>query len=188
MEPVTLKIPLPKAGLGVPTLPELNHSQLHAVKSVLQQPLSLIQVGVLTSKERVKEDAARGPPHSGCHQTRLRTAGRVHWLHRAPRVGFCVPHAPSPFAPPLRAPTPWLCPGRLVGNSGRSHRHPAALPFFITLMIPFLRGPPAPARRSRPPPSCTTWRTAAPGRCWWRRRQTWRWTSWRTRWGGFTCG
>lgn len=45
VEPVTLKIPLPKAGLGVPTLPELNHSQLHAVKSVLQQPLSLIQVG-----------------------------------------------------------------------------------------------------------------------------------------------
>lgn len=44
VESVTLKIPLPKAGLGVPSLPELNHSQLHAVKSVLQQPLSLIQV------------------------------------------------------------------------------------------------------------------------------------------------
>jgi hypothetical protein len=44
VEPVTLKIPLPKAGLAVPSLPELNHSQLHAVKSVLQQPLSLIQV------------------------------------------------------------------------------------------------------------------------------------------------
>ena len=45
VETVTLKIPLPKKGLNVPTLPELNHSQLHAVKSVLQQPLSLIQVG-----------------------------------------------------------------------------------------------------------------------------------------------
>lgn len=44
VEPITLRIPLPKSGFSAPNLPELNHSQLHAVKSVLQQPLSLIQV------------------------------------------------------------------------------------------------------------------------------------------------
>jgi regulator of nonsense transcripts 1 len=44
VEPITLRIPLPKSGFSAPNLPELNHSQLHAVRSVLQQPLSLIQV------------------------------------------------------------------------------------------------------------------------------------------------
>jgi regulator of nonsense transcripts 1 len=43
VEPITLRIPLPKASFSAPNLPELNHSQLHAVRSVLQQPLSLIQ-------------------------------------------------------------------------------------------------------------------------------------------------
>eukprot|EP00775_Hariotina_reticulata_P013312 gene13312-13441_t len=43
LEPITLRIPLPKTGFSAPNLPELNHSQLHAVRSVLQQPLSLIQ-------------------------------------------------------------------------------------------------------------------------------------------------
>eukprot|EP00878_Enallax_costatus_P012969 GHUV01013545.1.p1 GENE.GHUV01013545.1~~GHUV01013545.1.p1 ORF type:complete len:870 (+),score=258.03 GHUV01013545.1:596-3205(+) len=43
VEPVPLRIPLPKTGFSAPNLPELNHSQLHAVRSVLQQPLSLIQ-------------------------------------------------------------------------------------------------------------------------------------------------
>ena len=43
VEPITLRIPLPKSGFSAPKLPELNHSQLHAVRSVLQQPLSLIQ-------------------------------------------------------------------------------------------------------------------------------------------------
>jgi hypothetical protein len=43
VEPITLRIPLPKSGFSAPQLPELNHSQLHAVRSVLQQPLSLIQ-------------------------------------------------------------------------------------------------------------------------------------------------
>jgi regulator of nonsense transcripts 1 len=46
VEPITLRIPLPKSGFSAPNLPELNHSQLHAVKSVLQQPLSLIQVSL----------------------------------------------------------------------------------------------------------------------------------------------
>lgn len=43
VEPIPLRIPLPKTGFSAPHLPELNHSQLHAVRSVLQQPLSLIQ-------------------------------------------------------------------------------------------------------------------------------------------------
>lgn len=37
-----LKVTLPKR-FSVPGLPELNHSQVSAVKAVLQQPLSLIQ-------------------------------------------------------------------------------------------------------------------------------------------------
>ncbi|KAF8065906.1 UPF1 [Scenedesmus sp. PABB004] len=43
VEPITLRIPLPAGSFSAPGLPELNHSQLHAVRSVLQQPLSLIQ-------------------------------------------------------------------------------------------------------------------------------------------------
>lgn len=43
VEPITLRIPLPKSSFSAPNLPELNHSQLHSVRSVLQQPLSLIQ-------------------------------------------------------------------------------------------------------------------------------------------------
>lgn len=43
VEPMALRIPLPSGSCSAPNLPELNHSQLHAVRSVLQQPLSLIQ-------------------------------------------------------------------------------------------------------------------------------------------------
>lgn len=43
VEPQALKVALPRR-YSVPGLPELNHSQLQAVKSVLQKPLSLIQV------------------------------------------------------------------------------------------------------------------------------------------------
>jgi len=43
VEPQTLRVALPRR-VSVPGLPELNHSQLQAVKSVLQKPLSLIQV------------------------------------------------------------------------------------------------------------------------------------------------
>lgn len=42
VEPQMLRVNLPKR-FSAPGLPELNHSQLSAVKAVLQQPLSLIQ-------------------------------------------------------------------------------------------------------------------------------------------------
>jgi regulator of nonsense transcripts 1 len=43
VEPQVLRVPIPKR-FSAPNLPELNHSQVYAVKSVLQKPLSLIQV------------------------------------------------------------------------------------------------------------------------------------------------
>lgn len=43
VEPQTIRCSLP-ARFTAPGLPELNHSQVFAVKSVLQQPLSVIQV------------------------------------------------------------------------------------------------------------------------------------------------
>lgn len=43
VEDVVLKCTLPKR-FSAPGLPELNHSQVYAVKTVLQRPLSLIQV------------------------------------------------------------------------------------------------------------------------------------------------
>jgi len=42
VEAQTLKVTVPKK-LSAPNLPELNHSQMYAVKTVLQRPLSLIQ-------------------------------------------------------------------------------------------------------------------------------------------------
>jgi len=42
VEPQTIRCNLPQR-FSAPGLPELNHSQVHAVKSVLQQPLSVIQ-------------------------------------------------------------------------------------------------------------------------------------------------
>lgn len=42
LEPQVLRTQMPKR-FSAPNLPELNHSQMHAVKSVLQKPLSLIQ-------------------------------------------------------------------------------------------------------------------------------------------------
>ena len=42
VEDVVLKCSLPKR-FSAPGLPELNHSQVYAVKTVLQRPLSLIQ-------------------------------------------------------------------------------------------------------------------------------------------------
>ncbi|GHJ90272.1 hypothetical protein NliqN6_6674 [Naganishia liquefaciens] len=42
LEPQVLRTQMPKR-FSAPGLPELNHSQMHAVKSVLQKPLSLIQ-------------------------------------------------------------------------------------------------------------------------------------------------
>jgi len=43
VEDVVMKVQLPKR-FSAPGLPELNHSQVYAVKTVLQRPLSLIQV------------------------------------------------------------------------------------------------------------------------------------------------
>ena len=43
LAPQTLKVPLPTSGYSVNGLPALNDSQINAVKSVIQQPLSLIQ-------------------------------------------------------------------------------------------------------------------------------------------------
>lgn len=43
VEDVPIKCQLPKR-FSAPGLPELNHSQVYAVKTVLQHPLSLIQV------------------------------------------------------------------------------------------------------------------------------------------------
>jgi len=42
VEPQILRTQLPKK-FSAPNLPDLNHSQVYAVKSVLQKPLSLIQ-------------------------------------------------------------------------------------------------------------------------------------------------
>lgn len=42
VEPETLKVTIPKS-ISAPHLPPLNPSQIHAIKSVLQKPLSLIQ-------------------------------------------------------------------------------------------------------------------------------------------------
>jgi regulator of nonsense transcripts 1 len=42
VEAQTLKVTVPKK-LSAPNLPELNHSQMYAVKTVLQRPLSLLQ-------------------------------------------------------------------------------------------------------------------------------------------------
>ena len=43
LEEMVMKVSLPKR-FSVPGLPELNHSQVYAVKTVLQRHLSLIQV------------------------------------------------------------------------------------------------------------------------------------------------
>lgn len=42
VEPVAIRAVIPKK-MSAPGLPELNHSQVNAIKSVLQKPLSLIQ-------------------------------------------------------------------------------------------------------------------------------------------------
>jgi regulator of nonsense transcripts 1 len=43
VDDIVFKVQLPKR-FSAPGLPELNHSQVYAVKTVLQRPLSLIQV------------------------------------------------------------------------------------------------------------------------------------------------
>lgn len=53
IDDILFKIPLPKK-YSAPGLPELNHSQISAVKAVLQRPLSLIQVNFFGSILRVR--------------------------------------------------------------------------------------------------------------------------------------
>ncbi|KXZ44312.1 hypothetical protein GPECTOR_69g405 [Gonium pectorale] len=93
VEPVTLKIPLPKAGLGVPTLPELNHSQLHAVKSVLQQPLSLIQGPPGTGKTVTSAAIVYHLAHSGTGQVLVAAPSNVavdQLAHKMDQTGLKV--------------------------------------------------------------------------------------------------
>jgi hypothetical protein len=82
---VALKIPQPKHGYSAPNMPELNHSQISAVKAVLQSPLSLIQ----------------GPPGTGKTVT---SATIVYHLASAGlgQVG-CRPTPPYPPASPTSA-------------------------------------------------------------------------------------
>ncbi|GLC57612.1 ATP-dependent helicase NAM7 [Pleodorina starrii] len=93
VEPVTLKIPLPKAGLAVPTLPELNHSQLHAVKSVLQQPLSLIQGPPGTGKTVTSAAIVYHLAHSGTGQVLVAAPSNVavdQLAHKMDQTGLKV--------------------------------------------------------------------------------------------------
>ena len=52
VEDIVIKCALPKR-FSAPGLPELNHSQVYAVKTVLQKPLSLIQVNLSHSGKPV---------------------------------------------------------------------------------------------------------------------------------------
>jgi regulator of nonsense transcripts 1 len=62
LEPQVLRTQMPKR-FSAPGLPELNHSQMHAVKSVLQKPLSLIQVcSNLASRVNLTNSARRARP------------------------------------------------------------------------------------------------------------------------------
>ncbi|KAG2435081.1 hypothetical protein HXX76_007168 [Chlamydomonas incerta] len=93
VESVTLKIPLPKAGLGVPSLPELNHSQLHAVKSVLQQPLSLIQGPPGTGKTVTSAAIVYHLAHSGTGQVLVAAPSNVavdQLAHKMDQTGLKV--------------------------------------------------------------------------------------------------
>ncbi|VDM24474.1 unnamed protein product [Toxocara canis] len=57
VDDIVFKVQLPKR-FSAPGLPELNHSQVQAVKTVLQRPLSLIQA-------RLKHSNFKGPPGTG---------------------------------------------------------------------------------------------------------------------------
>jgi regulator of nonsense transcripts 1 len=51
---------------SAPGLPELNHSQMYAVKSVLQKPISLIQVGTQVENDHLGHLLSlQGPPGTG---------------------------------------------------------------------------------------------------------------------------
>ena len=73
VEDVVLKCQLPKR-FSAPGLPELNHSQVYAVKTVLQRPLSLIQ----------------GPPGTGKTVTSATTVYHLVKQHQG-QVLVCAP-------------------------------------------------------------------------------------------------
>jgi hypothetical protein len=153
VEPITLRIPLPKSGFSAPNLPELNHSQLHAVRSVLQQPLSLIQVClgpcwcVLGNAAVFVEALLACCPAYACA-----TVCTVLDLLRMP-----------PLAQLILNPLPPAC---LPASPTHTH---TCLPHRVPL---------ARARRSPVPPSCTTCAPQQAARCWCVRPATWVWTSW----------
>ena len=66
LEPQILRTQMPKR-FSAPGLPELNHSQMYAVKSVLQKPLSLIQVSLFqeATNDSKSEIRLQGPPGTG---------------------------------------------------------------------------------------------------------------------------
>jgi regulator of nonsense transcripts 1 len=78
VEPQSFRVVLPRQ-YSPPGLPELNHSQVQAVKAVLQKPLSLIQ----------------GPPGTGKTVT---SASIVYHLSKQPRAGQVLVCAPSNVA------------------------------------------------------------------------------------------
>lgn len=78
VEPQSFRVNLPRR-YSPPGLPELNHSQVQAVKAVLQKPLSLIQ----------------GPPGTGKTVT---SASIVYHLSKQPRAGQVLVCAPSNVA------------------------------------------------------------------------------------------
>jgi regulator of nonsense transcripts 1 len=76
-----LRVNLPKR-FTVPGLPDLNHSQVHAVKSVLQRPLSLIQ----------------GPPGTGKTVTSASIVYHLSQMSQSKKMGQILVCAPSNVA------------------------------------------------------------------------------------------
>lgn len=79
VEPLALRVPLPAKGLSAPNLPELNHSQLHAVRSVLTQPLSLIQGPPGTGKTVTSATVV----YQLCQATGSQVGRATRWWHSA---------------------------------------------------------------------------------------------------------
>ena len=77
VEPLTLRIPLPSGGCSAPNLPELNHSQLHAVRAVLhtrersRHAAEAARLGVL------REVVTHASKSEGVPEASLRTAVRI---------------------------------------------------------------------------------------------------------------
>jgi regulator of nonsense transcripts 1 len=80
-DPEMLRVNLPKR-FTVPGLPDLNHSQVHAVKSVLQRPLSLIQ----------------GPPGTGKTVTSASIVYHLSQMSQSKKMGQILVCAPSNVA------------------------------------------------------------------------------------------